>query len=200
MNQIWKSTVMGIVYALIVYIVASILISISSVAALISGLAGSAGAAGGFGAMTIIFLLLMIAGFVWFFVNLSKFIGLQKTDDDTKAITNVRTAYILIVIGAVLNLIPLIGWLLNLICQIVGYVLLIVAFGNFANSRALGQDGKTGANLLKVYAIISLICSVLAVIPFINILAYLGFIAAYVLLFIGWIKVSNDTPRDVERA
>lgn len=196
MRNLWKTTVMGIVYAMIVYIVASFLVTITTVLTVASGMVGSGTAAGSFLLLTVIFLIAMLAGFVWFFINLSKFITLQKTDDDAKSISNVRTAYILVVVGVLVSFIPLIGWIVNLVCQIVAYILLIIAFGNYSNSRVLGMGAKSGASLLKTYAILALICGILLVIPVINFLALIGLIVAWILMFMGWVKIANDAPRE----
>lgn len=190
MKQVWKSTAMGIVYSLIIMMVASILTAFTAAATAVTAIFGSS-SAGGFVVLTVIFLLAMVGGFVWFFLNLSKFITLQRSDSDRTAISNVRTAYILFIAGTLLGLIPVAGIFINLICQIVAYVLLIIAYGNFANSPFMNEEGRSGASLLKTAAIINVICSVLMIIPFINILAMIGSIVALVLLFLGWTKVSN---------
>ena len=191
MQQVWKQTVMGVIWALVLMMVGSILMSISAMVAVAGALFGSSGAAGGFGFLTIVCLLAMIGGFVWFFINLSKFITIQQTDADRSAISNVRTSYIIFIVGAILNFIPVVGWIVNLICALVANILLIIAFNNFSNSQFMNPTGRSGASLLKVQAIITLICAILMIIPVVNILAIIGEIVALVLLFVGWSKVSN---------
>ncbi|MCH5220460.1 MAG: hypothetical protein J1F20_07810 [Muribaculaceae bacterium] len=191
MQQVWKQTVMGVIWALVLMMAGSILMSISAMVAVAGALFGSSGAAGGFGFLTIVCLLAMIGGFVWFFINLSKFITIQQTDADRSAISNVRTSYIIFIVGAILNFIPVIGWIVNLICALVANILLIIAFNNFSNSQFMNPTGRSGASLLKVQAIITLICAILMIIPVVNILAIIGEIVALVLLFVGWSKVSN---------
>lgn len=191
MQQVWKQTVMGVIWALVLMMAGSILMSISAMVAVAGALFGSSGAAGGFGFLTIVCLLAMIGGFVWFFINLSKFITIQQTDADRSAISNVRTSYIIFIVGAILNFIPIIGWIVNLICALVANILLIIAFNNFSNSQFMNPTGRSGASLLKVQAIITLICAILMIIPVVNILAIIGEIVALVLLFVGWSKVSN---------
>ena len=191
MQQVWKQTVMGVIWALVLMMAGSILMSISAMVAVAGALFGSSGAAGGFGFLTIVCLLAMIGGFVWFFINLSKFITIQQTDADRSAISNVRTSYIIFIVGAILNFIPVVGWIVNLICALVANILLIIAFNNFSNSQFMNPTGRSGASLLKVQAIITLICAILMIIPVVNILAIIGEIVALVLLFVGWSKVSN---------
>ena len=198
MRQVWKSTVMNIIYALIIYMVAGILTGVAALFTAGSALLGSSSGATGFLALTIVALLAMIGGFVWFFIGLSKFITLQRTEADRSAVSMVRTSYIVLIAGAILGLIPLIGWIITLLCGIAAYIMLIIAFGNFSKSEFMNENGRAGASLLKVFGIIMLVCTVLAIIPFVNILAILGEIAGIILLFLGWSRISNGCPREDE--
>ena len=190
MKQLWKQTVMGIIWGLVVMMACEIITSITAIITAAGALVGSGETAVGFGALTIIFFLGVIAGFVWFFINLSKFIPMQKNDTDRAAISNVRLAYIIFIVGAVLAFIPVAGWIICLICDIAAYIILLLGFNSYSTSKALNETGRQGANLLKIYAILVLICAILAIIPFVNIIAIIGEIVALVLLFMGWSKVS----------
>ena len=191
MNQVWKKTVMGIIWSLVLMLAGTILAGIMSVLAVAGGLLGSGGAFGAFGVMAIIFVLAALGGYIWFFINLSQFIPQQKTPEDRSAISNVRTAYIISLVGTILGLIPVAGIFLALICGLISSILLIIAYGNFSNSQAMNGTGRSGASLLKTAAIISLVCSILSIIPILNILAIIGQIVALILIFMGWSKVSN---------
>lgn len=196
MQQLWKKTAMGIVYSLIIVMVGILLMGFSAAFSLASGIFGSASGFGLFGVLTILFLLAAIGGYVWFFINLVKFKGLQQTESDRSAISNVLVAYILMFAGTILTLIPIAGIFINLVCVIAANVLLIVAYGSFSRSQVMNQMGCNGASNLKVASIVALICGVLTIIPFLNILALLGSIAVIVLQFVGWTKISNGLNSD----
>lgn len=189
---------MGIVYALIIMMASTILSTIFAAIAVIGGIFGSS-SAGSFVALTVICVLALIGGFIWFFVNLTKFIDMQQNTEDRTAVSNIRTAYIIMIVGNLLMLIPIAGIFINLICAIVGYILLLIAYGNFSNSKFMNANGCAGASLLKTATIINIICSILMIIPFINILAMIGLIVALVLVFIGWTKVADGIDEMPEK-
>ena len=186
MQQLWKNTVMGMVYALILFVAGSLLYDFFNLAFFLN-LAWL---------IRLVFLLAAVGGVVWFFLCLSKFIDIQSSDEDKKAVTTMRTAYIIMAVGMILHIIPLIGWIFNLICAIVAYILLILAFGKYSTSTTLTDVAQAGVKMLKVYAIVGLVCAILLIIPIVDIVAWIGFIVAYVCLFLGWIKVSTGGPLD----
>lgn len=199
--QQWKSTVMGVIYAIIIYAVAGFIATVLSTLSSISSAANAFGGADmpdtGLGVASWIFLIIELGGFVWFFMNLSKFIGLQQNDADRNAVTMVRNAYIVQVAGVILAFLPAIGWLLALVCSLVSLIMLIIGFGNMAKSEFMNAVGKSGASLLKIGVIISLIGVVLALIPLIgDFLALICSLVYIVLLFMGWTKVSNGYPTE----
>lgn len=198
MNIVWKNTVMGIVWSLVLMMVASFLMVFTTLGSIFGAIFGSAGAFGSFAFFTVLFLLLMLGGFVWFFVNLSKFITLQRDERDRASVSNIRTAYIIFIVGALVTFIPVVGWIAGIICQLVAYIMLIMAFGSFSTSVVMNDNGRSGASLLKVYAILSLICSILMIIPIVNILALIGLIVGVVLLFIGWTRIAGGINPELE--
>lgn len=199
MRELWKRTVLGIIFSLIVYIVASApVIGIDTFITVTSFYFGVELNVESYAVLAIVCVIAMLAGFAWFYLNLSKFINLQKTVDDIKCISKLRTAYILITVGILIGLIPLFGWIVNLVCQILAYVRIYIAFEKYSNSQVLGVGGKTGASLLKIYALLALISNVLLDLFFTSYLGMIGFIIAWVLLFMGWVKIANDTPREKE--
>lgn len=186
MQKQWQSTVMNIIWSIIIYMVAGIL----------AGAFGSLGSVNSTSnALKWVFLIVEIGGFVWYFMNLTKFITLQKNDADAAAVSGVRLAYIISIVGVVLAFIPAVGWIFNLICSIVSLILLIINFGKLSNSTVLPQGAKAGASLLKVSVIVSLVGAVLGIIPAVGwIFNLLCGIAALVLLFMGWSKVAVNAP------
>lgn len=186
MQQQWKSTVMNIIYSIIIYAVAGILAGVFGAFGTLNSTAN---------ALKWVFFIIEIGGFVWYFMNLTKFITLQKNDADSAAVSGVRLAYIISIVGVLLSMIPAVGWIFGLICSIVSLVLLIINFGKLSNSTILPQGAKEGANLLKVSVIVSLVGAVLGIIPAVGwIFALLCGIVSIVLLFMGWSKVAANAP------
>lgn len=193
----WKKVVNTIVYSLIVYMAAGLLAGIFDSIASLHKLSGALGGSsnGIWGVLAILMSIASIGGFVWFFVNVNKFIPLQKDASDAAAITGVRNAYIVSIAGIILAFIPAVGWIFSLICGLVSAIMLIMNYGKFSNSPVMNAVGKTGASNLKVAAILSLVGSILAIIPAVGwIFALICGIISIVFIFLGWTKVSNGCP------
>lgn len=199
MEKQWKSTVMGVIYALIIFYVAPIFATIFGFISDIGDVAGSIGAkadTGGAGALYWIFTIAGWAAFVWFFMNLTKFIALQKNSEDAQNVTKIRNAYIVIFVAGILALIPLLGWILSAVALIIGYVMLITGFGGLAKSTVLPEEAKSGAASLKTCFIIFIVAAVLGLIPLAgSILSAILGLVGVVLLFLGWAKIANNAPR-----
>lgn len=190
---------MGIIYAIIIFYVAPILAGLFDFIDTIGKVASAVGAksnTGGAGALYWIFTIAGWAAFVWFFMNLTKFIGLQKSNEDAQNVTKIRNAYIIIFVAGILGLIPVVGWILALVAVVVGYVMLITGFGGLSKSKVLPDGAKNGASSLKICFILFIIAAVLGLIPFAGFIlkSILGLIAV-VLLFLGWSKIAGNAPR-----
>lgn len=136
-----------------------------------------------------------LGAWVWYFLNISKFMLMQVNQPDKDAIGQVRLAIIINVAGAICAFIPAIGWVIALIAGIVAAILTIMGFAAFQKSDAMQPVGKQGAGQLKIYAILGLVAAVLAIIPLVGwILSLICSIAAIVLLFMGWNNVSKGAP------
>lgn len=177
MQQLWKPTVMNIVYGLIGGLVAGLLAGVFLFVTPV---------------LYYVFIVVGLAANVWVIINLNKFKGIQNNESDKSAINLVFIANILSLAGSFFGLIPVVGWILSLLLGIAAAITLLLGYSKFAKSTYMNATGLSGASLLKVSAIISLCAAVIAIIPVIGtIIALLAAIAVIILTFIGWTKVSN---------
>ena len=78
---------------------------------------------------------LVIIGYLIFFSSLGQFARLQEAESDREQLLRVRTGYILLLLAAVADFIPVIGWIISLVLFIVGYVKLIGGYGRLKSQQ-----------------------------------------------------------------
>lgn len=129
------------------------------------------------------------AATVWFCILLGKW---QKVADanDVPAIKKLWLYSLLGIIGAVVGIIPLMGWLGGIIC-LVGLIFYILGVTALKKSTTLPENAVAGAKKLYVALIVSLVGAVVGLIPLLGWLGSLVCIVAYVLEILAWKKIAN---------
>ncbi len=147
------------------------------------------------GVFEIILDLLVIAGYVIFYHSISNFVGVQKDDIDAKHVGDIKTAYILILIGAGCGLIPVIGWIAALVLNIIAYVKLLTAYKALSTSPTWTDSAHQGAAKLRVATILELVAVCVAWIPIVGLIAVMVLqIVAFFMLVKGWELIHAGAP------
>lgn len=132
--------------------------------------------------------ILVIIGFILYYVGLEEFSGIQKDPMTADRIRSIRTAAVYGIIAIVLDYIPFIGAIGSWIAELVMYVTLSSAFGYLRFSPVFNIKAKAGARLLRTAAIMYIIS---LFVPFIGwIFSGLGFLMTW----IGWGRIANGGP------
>ena len=205
MEQQWYSTAKSILWAIVTQIVAGFFMGLFgalAIAGAVTSFASSGDVSafamftgGGMGILALIFALVDLGAFVWYFLQISKFVTLQTNKPDADAIAMVRNAVIVSFVGLICGFIPLVGGVIAALLNIAAAVMILLGFNSFSKSAVLPQVGKVGAGQLKVYAILAIVGAVLALIPLVGtVLGGLCSLVGLVFLIMGWNNVSKGCP------
>ncbi len=140
---------------------------------------------------------LVIVGYVLFFISISNFVKMQHDEADTRAASDVRLAYILFAIGVVSALIPVIGSIAWLVLVIVGFVKLYKGYSGLSHSAVLGARAKEGADLLRKVVTWMIVGIVVSWFPLIG--YFLSFAIGILVLvnsLKGWTMIAEGAPAD----
>ena len=191
-KAIWIYTIAGI-FGAIFGAIDRLLNPVSILAAL----AGEDMPGSTFGTLDTICQILVIAGYALFFLNIKKFVDIQRTDADRKAVKDIYIAYILLIVAIVADFIPVIGGIAWLVLMIIGYVKLLSGFKALKTSATWTDDARSGAGLIYSSTIWLLVGAVISIIPFVG-----GFLNALITLVIfftilrGWKKIQAGGPAE----
>ena len=137
---------------------------------------------------------LVIIGYLIFFSSLGQFARLQEAESDREQLLRVRTGYILLLLAAVADFIPVIGWIISLVLFIVGYVKLIGGYGRLKKSTTF-SDPYNGAGLLRGASIWLLVGAILGAIPLIGgAFETILSIVAFFMTLTGWQRIKQGDP------
>ena len=206
MEQQWYSTAKSILWAIVTQIVAAFLMgvflglaAVGAAAALLSGDGDvsmfSLFTGGGMGIVALLFALVALGAYVWYFLQISKFVTLQTNKPDADAIAMVRNAVIVSFAGMICCFIPVVGGVIAALLNIAAAVMILLGFNSYRKSAVLPQVGKVGAGQLKVYAILAIVGAVLSLIPLAGgILGGICNLVGLIFLIMGWNNVSKGCP------
>ena len=130
----------------------------------------------------------VIVGYAFLAVRLETLMALSD-DADVAALTKVRLGILLFFLGVILKMIPVVGFVLGPLAWIAAYVFMLLGFSALKKSESFADNG--GMSLLFIAAILGIVGSVFIIIPLVGkILGNLVFLAMYVLILLGWKKVT----------
>lgn len=144
----------------------------------------------GIGAIKTICSIAVVVGVILYLVGLSKF---KKAVDnaDVKSVSKIFTACILMVIAAVLDFIPGVGWI-GTILVIIGYIMSLLGFSALKKSTTFPEKARKGASFMFIAAILVIIGKVLGFIPMAGgIIEVVFLLVATILFILGWYKVKS---------
>ncbi|MDR2042219.1 MAG: hypothetical protein LBP98_07890 [Tannerella sp.] len=201
-NELWLKKTNAVFNGILLYSIAGVLHSIlDPIESLMSGLdtissLGGGNVAGADGLSIFLYLLTaaIIGGYVMFLLGLGGFAALLEGDDKA-AVGKIRTGVLLGLAGEMISLIPLIGWVIGGILNIIAFFLMMTGYSTLKNSPTFPAAAREGAGKLFTSQILLLIGVVLGWIPLIG-----GFfegildLIAFILLLIGWSAIKNANP------
>ena len=145
-----------------------------------------------------------LVGLILFLKGLAKL----TTALDAKGIegaSKLKTAIILGIVGAVVGILPLLGWV-GSILAIIAFIFEFLGYSALRESAAIGALGQKGAGLLRTSMLIIVIGVILGFIPFAGgTIEGLCAIAAIILAFMGWSNIlfgieAQNEQRRIEQA
>lgn len=145
-----------------------------------------------------------LVGLILFFKGLAKL----TTALDAKGIegaSKLKTAAILGIVGAVVGILPLLGWV-GSILALIAFIFEFLGYSTLRESAAIGTLGQKGAGLLRTSMIIIIIGIILGFIPLAgDFIEGLCAIASIILAFMGWSNIlfgieAQNEQRHIEQA
>ncbi len=131
-----------------------------------------------------------IFGLILFFIGLSKLKeGLDAAGKS--AVSLLIIAAVIGILGLIIDLIPLVGWV-AIIIFIIAFIIELIGFIRLKTSSTIGDKGKSGAGLLIVSMVLVIIAAIFWFIPLVGgiISAILSLVALF-LVFYGWLKIQS---------
>ena len=129
-----------------------------------------------------------IYGFWLFFSNLNPWKQLVG-DEDAKTIGKIYTATILQMVAIVLRIIPFVG-LIGGILNFVAWIMLLIAYSNLKNSSTF--PATEGAGKIFTAMILTLVGTIIAIIPVIGIIGSIINICAFFMTLKGWKLIASS--------
>ncbi|MDR1667024.1 MAG: hypothetical protein LBS03_04950 [Bacteroidales bacterium] len=199
-NELWAEETRKIFNGILLFSLAWILYGIVSpiesalsLGDTLSSFAGGSSLTGGAGTFFSVLSYLLLAGIIVGYVLVLKGLGSFRNllePADSKSIGNVRTAFILALVAAALDIIPFIPGIIGDILYLIAVILMLIGYSQLKASKTF--DGADGASLLLVAMIILIVGWVLDFIPFVgDWIEAICTIVGYALTLIGWNKIKN---------
>ena len=140
---------------------------------------------------------LIIAGFTAFMLRLESVSPLLE-EADAAGLKKVHLSILLLLLGFILDPIPVAGSILAMIAFVVSFVFMMLGFNALKKSETF--PAKNGLSLISVAMILGIVGSILTIIPIIGIVGKLLLITLYILFIVGWKKVAavQDVPAKAE--
>ena len=191
-STLWKSSVNKAFYGYVGYTL------LSGIVGSIIGLVGTASSVssllkggGGGSVWELVCDVLVLVAFIYYFLGIK---GMKTSSVGTElapGTSKLYTGALLGVIGAVIGIIPMLGWLGGLVA-IVGWIFMLLGFGEIRKTNLSGLAAK-GAKQLWLMMLLTLIGDVIAFIPLLGtIIGFIISIVVLVLAFLGWKNFSNS--------
>ena len=193
-TSLWKSSVQKAFYGFIAFTVGGFLSGIASAVDRASSMASFMDGELSLGpsAFSIIASLIVIAGYVYYFIGIN---GMKKSltgTPDFLAANNLYLGVLLGLIGSVVALIPFIGFL-GTLCSFVGFIFMMIAFNKMKVSTTLPASAVSGSSKLFVSMLLALIGGVLGLIPIAGgILEAIMSIIVLIFGFMGWSAIAKS--------
>ncbi len=106
---------------------------------------------------------------------------------DLPAVSKLHTSLILLICAIFINIIPVIGWIIAPIVNLVSFIFMLLAYKALKNSTTLPSPAKEGAGKLFTAMILACVSAVISIIPVIgSIIAAIISIVVFIFVLSGW--------------
>ena len=174
--QLWNRTTEAVYKNVMLYAIAGVCASLFAIIPL-------------FGWMVDICNMLVVAGFIAFFIRIKDLTALTE-GADLESMKKLENGILIYVLALMLRKVLAIGWILGPIANIVSCVFMLMGYNALKKSETF--PGKEGMKLLFIAMIVGIVGAILAIIPAIGaILGGICFIVEFVLVLLGWKKVAE---------
>ncbi|MDR2120322.1 MAG: hypothetical protein LBP64_05540 [Tannerella sp.] len=197
-NESWSKATTAIFNGILLYSIAGVLKSIvdpiESLMSIVGSVSGGNDVADGLTAFTYLLSAGIIGGYVLYLLGLNSF-GEILEANDSASVGKIRTGVILGLVGIVLGLLPLAGWILGGIANIIAFIMMMTGYSALKNSQTFPARARRGAGTLYTSQILLIIGVVLGWIPVLGGVfeGILGLIA-FILVLSGWSTIKNTQP------
>lgn len=177
-NLIWKSSVQKAFYGLLAYtLLSGILYTIIDMVA--------------DQPLPIIVSILALVGYIYYFLGVKGMKASAVGSVMEKGAASLYTGTLLALIGAVVDVVPLMGWIATII-KVIGFFIMMSGFNNL-RKVATNPLAAKGAKQLWIMMILTIVALILGLIPVLgDIVVLLISIATAILTFLGWKNFSNS--------
>lgn len=177
-NLIWKSSVQKAFYGLLAFTLLS-----GFLGSLIDFLADEP--------IPTIVSILALVGYVYYFLGVKGMKASAQGSVMEQGTANLYSGTLLALIGAIVDVVPLLGWVAAII-KIIGFFKMMSGFNSLRNVATNPLAAK-GAKQLWTMMILTIVATVLGLIPLAgDIIEMLISIPALILTFLGWKNFSNS--------
>ena len=193
--NVWKSSTSKVFNGVLLFSLYGI---VGGIVAAIAAFSGSLGAALW---VAVLAGLATILGYVLYIMGLGQFQSVLEPQD-AAAVSKVKTAAILLIIGAgvsiILSLVPflgtVVGSIISGILNIIGCILCVMAFSTLKKSTTFPASARGGVSSLYTAYLLNLIGYILMITVILAIVTPILNLIAFILILIGWSNVKNADP------
>lgn len=191
----WKSSTSKIFNGVLLFSLAGI---VGGIFAAIAALSGSVGGALWIGVLTGI---AAILGYVLYIMGLGELQSMLK-GEDASSISKVKTAAILLIIGAAVSVIfaivpfvgVIVGSIISGILNLIGCILCVLAFSALKKSTTFPESARGGVSQLFTAYVLYLVNYGLLLTVILAVVAPIISLIAFIMMIIGWANVKNAEP------
>jgi len=139
----------------------------------------------------------LIGGYVLYLKGLGDF-GNILGEADAAAVGKIRLGVILGIVAVVVGIIPVAGWIIGGILNIIAFIVMIMGFSALKGSATFPVKARSGASNLFMAMILNVVATVLGWIPLIGgVIGGIVGLIAFILIFVGWNNIKNANPAEV---
>lgn len=190
--NVWKSSTSKVFNGVLLFSLSGI---VGGIIAAIAAFSGSMGAALWIGVLAG---LAGILGYVLYIMGLGQFQSILEPQD-AAAVSKVKTAAILLIIGAgvsiILSVVPflgaVVGGIISGILNIIGCILSVMAFSALKKSTTFPAGARGGVSNLYLAYLLNLIGYILMITVILVVVTPILNLIAFILILIGWWNVKN---------
>ena len=137
---------------------------------------------------------LMVFAYIMYFAGLTGFAKLQA-EEDANSVLRIRNGAIWGLVAELLACIPLFGWLLAFVANVVSFFIMISGYSRLKHSYTFPEEARRGAGLLRAAMIWNLVAVIVHIIPLLGpVIAGIIFFILFFVVLSGWGRIKHAVP------